>query len=100
MTSPFRWTSDDVARRAAEHLMTRTLRCTARHEYAEACERFKARHGLERVNTAAPAFRRATKKAYTAYQRARQLEHNAARRLKTAVLGSHVFREVCNDRRR
>lgn len=96
MTARFRWTSEDVARRAAEHLVAQSTRQRARWLYSEACERCKYRRNLERVDVTDPAFRRATKMAYAVYQRARRVEYNAARRLATAIRGSKVFLEVCD----
>jgi hypothetical protein len=94
MTARYRWTDADVARRAAEHLAAQYARRSARHDYEEACIRFKDRRGIEHVDVADAAFRRSTKKTYLAYQRARQLERNAARRLETAIRGSQAFAEV------
>lgn len=100
MTPAFRWTSEDVARRAAEHLVVRATRQRAHWLYSEACERYKDRRNLERVDVSDPAFRRATKMAYAVYQRARQAEYNAARRLAAAIRGSKVFFEVSHARAR
>jgi len=100
MRAAVRWTSEDVARRAAEHLVAQCTRQRARWLYSEACERYKDRCNLERVDVTDPAFRRATKKAYATYRRARQAEYNAARRLATAIRGSEVFLEVSDARAR
>ncbi|RKR44568.1 hypothetical protein [Paraburkholderia sp. BL17N1] len=94
MTARYRWTSEDVARRAAEHYLAQCARRDARYNYECACIRFKERRGIEHVDVADASFRRSTRKAYVAYQHARRLEYNAARRLETAIRGSEVFREV------
>ncbi|WP_433703754.1 hypothetical protein [Paraburkholderia sacchari] len=96
----FRWTSEDVARRAAEHYAAQCARRDASYNYECACVRFKERRGIEHVDVADAAFRRSTKKTYLAYQRARQLERNAARRLETAIRGSQAFAEVLRARAR
>lgn len=100
MTTAFRWTPEDVARRAAERLVARSARERAHWLYSEACQRYKDRRNLERVDVTDPTFRRATKMAYDVYQRARQAEYNAGRRLATAIRGSEVFLEVCHARAR
>jgi hypothetical protein len=100
MTARYRWTSEDVARRAAEHYLAQCARRDARYNYECACIRFKERRGIEHVDVADARFRRSTKKTYLAYQRARQLERNAARRLETAILGSRLFVEVFHVRAR
>lgn len=94
MTVRYRWTSADVARRAAEHLLAQCERRYAHGLYTEAIVRFKQRRGVARIDPADPAFRRATNKSYAAYQRARAAEYNAARRLATAIRGAEIFLEV------
>jgi hypothetical protein len=63
----------------------RNARRHAHAEYGTACERFKERRGIDRLDIADPKFRRATRKAYEAYVSARAVERNAMRRLETAV---------------
>ncbi|MDR5878803.1 hypothetical protein [Caballeronia sp. LZ032] len=94
------WTADLIAERAAEYMRVRIVLRDARYAYRQACARFKDRRSGDFVDVADPAFRRATRKTYAAYQHARAEERNAGRRLETAVRGSQVFHEMCNDRRR
>lgn len=78
-------TDEVVARRAVDMVNSKAARRRAHAEYKDACERFKARCGIDYLDVNDPKFRRGTKKAYEAFQEARAGERNAMRRLETAV---------------
>lgn len=80
------WTDELAAQRAAEFLRLKSASRFAHSEYKNSCKRFKTRRGIDYLDVNDPKFRRATRKAYDALQKARVAERNALRRLETAVL--------------
>ncbi|MGF6870613.1 hypothetical protein [Paraburkholderia sp. MM5477-R1] len=79
------WTDELVAQRAKEFVRLKSARRFAQGEYKYSCERFKTRRGIDYLDVNDPKFRRATRKAYEAFQEARAAERNALRRLETAT---------------
>jgi thymidylate kinase len=79
------WTASTIALRAEDFIRLQAVRRAARAEYEQACERFKKRRGIDRIDINDHAFHRATRKSYATFQAARIAERNAVRRLETAV---------------
>lgn len=93
MALSIRWTAEAVARRAAELLRVQGALRDAKYAYQCACQRYKERIGGD-IDVSSPAFRRATRKSYGAYQQACASTYNARRRFETAVRGSRAFMEA------
>jgi hypothetical protein len=79
------WTDELAAQRAAEFLRLKSASRFAHSEYKDSCERFKTLRGIDYLDVNDPRFRRTTRKAYDALQKARVAERKSLRRLETAV---------------
>jgi hypothetical protein len=83
ITTP--WTADLVARRAVDFVRAQSALRSAKFDYFDACDRYRVRHGLARIDRDDAKFHRATRKTYRAVCEARHQVRNAKRRLETAV---------------
>lgn len=83
ITTP--WTVDFVARRAVDFIRAQSALRSAKINYFEACDRYRIRHSLARIDRDDAKFHRATNKTYRAVCEARYQARNAKRRLETAV---------------
>lgn len=80
------WTTDLVARRAAEFVQFRHAVRMARGDYHAACSNYRSgAHLSGRIDKEDPKFHRATRKQYLALHEAKSALYNAQRRLESAV---------------